>query len=182
MSEAKGSKLFDRPKSDNSSANTLHEDEAEAVAKAIGLTASSSQAGDVSSRPLSKDSSSGKGGSDNEEDNSTWRTSGSSAATFNPLSPASDVSSVAVKSPSLQPLDSPAVSDAEGEQSDDEKTHDGQQQDAHTNDGSIEHPQLPTTGEDNSGPDAAMDTEISHSVPSTSGEKVREEQKSSEGT
>lgn len=180
MSQAKGSRLFDNPKSADSSSTTLHEDEeAQAVAKAIGLT-SSSQAGDAPSRPLSKDSSSGKGASDNEEDDSTRRTSGSSVVASNPLmSPTSDASSVAVKSPSLHPLDSPAVTDSEGEQSEDDESHNPQPRDTHDDDGPVDGSKPPTAGEGSSVPSPA-DRKESATTSSMSTAEILPEKKSKE--
>jgi hypothetical protein len=109
LSEARGSKLFDTMTgSANSSTSKLPEDEAVAVARAIGLPTSGSQL-DLPSRLGTRESSI-REGSEIEDDDSARRTSTTSSMLYNPVFPISEASSVAVRSPSLPPH-SPQPSD-----------------------------------------------------------------------
>jgi hypothetical protein len=108
LSEARGSRLFDTmTDSANSSTSKLPEDEAAAVARAIGLPTSGSQL-DLPSRLGTRESSI-REGSEIEDDDSARRTSTSSML-YNPVFPISEASSVAVRSPS-PPAHSPEPSD-----------------------------------------------------------------------
>ncbi|KAL1955497.1 hypothetical protein VTO42DRAFT_8523 [Malbranchea cinnamomea] len=92
LSEARGSKHFDTTDSARSSTTKLHDDEASEVAKAIGVPQSSLT--DLPSQTAFR--SANKRSSEAEADS---RRESVSSTVLNPTSPTSDVSSVAVKSP-----------------------------------------------------------------------------------
>ncbi|PGH27084.1 hypothetical protein AJ80_01270 [Polytolypa hystricis UAMH7299] len=117
MSKSKGSQLFNRSSSADGSATKLPEEEAAAVAEAIGIASTSSldlsQQGPRDSRSsISKDTASTKSTDDGE---SSGHRRGSSL--LNPESP--ELASVVLKSPQFRDLDSPAISDDDDDEDDD---------------------------------------------------------------